>query len=150
VLCGNLPPALYVINGVAAGERVDEMTGMIHRLMYVEAIIRPPFVAPDSGASLNISLDDGQEHGGISSQNKLHKKAPVWRSTPPKTHWAGTGRPCVAARNIHSFNSPLSLMRLLNSCLSCLETIPEMGRCAAIQVFFQVLILRLNVIISAV
>jgi len=22
------------------------------------------------------------------------KKSPVWRSTPPKTHWAGTGRPC--------------------------------------------------------
>ena len=66
---------LSVINGVAAGERVDEMTGMIHHLMYVEAIIRPPFVAPDSGARLNISLDDGQERCGISSRNKLHKES---------------------------------------------------------------------------
>ena len=35
----------------------------------------PPFVAPDTGARLNISLDDGQERCGISSRNKLHKES---------------------------------------------------------------------------
>jgi len=70
----------------------------------------PTFVAPDSCSWQYMVLDDRQESACITSGNEFHASVeihptenplcwywtslgPVWRSTPQKTHCAGTGRP---------------------------------------------------------